>query len=127
MCLHHQVNISSVLSIRLRYNLSSCVKSLSLGWRGGTVTVRLSLQTFGGGGCAFSPALVGWLGMSSNVTGWSVVYRSLSIYRQLGRWGGRGGGGGPVLGAAPGGQWWGPSAIQTGPGEGPGSSSGGRV
>lgn len=32
------------------------------------VTVRLSLQTFGGG-CAFSPALVGWLGMSSNVTG----------------------------------------------------------
>lgn len=31
MSLHHQVNISSVLSIRLRYNLSSCVKSLSLG------------------------------------------------------------------------------------------------
>lgn len=28
-----------------------------------------NLQTFGGGGCAFSPALVGWLGMSRNVTG----------------------------------------------------------
>lgn len=58
-----------------------------------------------------------------------MVYRSLSIYRQLGRWWGRGGGGGggSVLGAAPRGQWWGPTAIQGGPGEGPGSSSGGRV